>query len=210
VHRDAAILGNFTRALHTLALRRRRLHNPYELVAQLDGPYGTPSREIFESRFPVLIGAGIGVTPFASILESIVRRAENGSPGPEKVHFYWLNRDAYSFEWFADLLLDLEQVDTRRLVDVHIYMTEGKGHLTAAVLNLARAMAHEQGDPDSITGLRSKTNVGRPDWSKELESIVQAHAPDPVEVFYCGPPGLANSIERTCRGLGVRFREEKF
>jgi NADPH oxidase 5 len=203
-------LGNFTRSLNELAVRRKKKGDLRELSARLDGPYGTPSGEIFESRFPVLIGAGIGVTPFASILESIVLRAEKGSPGPEKVHFYWLNRDAYSFEWFAELLLDLERVDTRGLVEVHIYMTDGKGHLTAAVLNLARAIAHDRGQPDLITGLRSKTNVGRPDWADELGRIVEAHAPEPVDVFFCGPPGLAHAIDKTCRELGARFRQEQF
>jgi hypothetical protein len=37
----------------------------------IDGPYGTASREIFNSEHAVLIAAGIGVTPFASILQSL-------------------------------------------------------------------------------------------------------------------------------------------
>lgn len=40
----------------------------------IDGPYGTPTRRIFASEHAVLIGAGIGITPFASILQSIVHR----------------------------------------------------------------------------------------------------------------------------------------
>jgi len=203
-------LGNFTRSLNELAVRRKEKGDTSELMAHLDGPYGTPSGEIFESRVAVLIGAGIGVTPFASILESIVLRAESGSAGPEKVYFYWLNRDAYSFEWFAALLLDLERVDTKGLVDVQIYMTDGKGHLTAAVLNLARAIAHDRGNPDLITGLRAKTNVGRPDWTQELGRIVEAHAPEQVDVFFCGPPGLASALDKTCQELGARFRQEQF
>lgn len=44
------------------------------LVCQcfVDGPYGTPTRQIFASEHAVLIGAGIGITPFASILQSIM------------------------------------------------------------------------------------------------------------------------------------------
>ncbi len=37
----------------------------------IDGPYGAPSQHIFDSDHAVLIGAGIGITPFASILQSI-------------------------------------------------------------------------------------------------------------------------------------------
>lgn len=40
----------------------------------IDGPYGTPTRRIFTSEHAVLIGAGIGITPFASILQSIMYR----------------------------------------------------------------------------------------------------------------------------------------
>ncbi len=40
----------------------------------IDGPYGAPSSHIFRAQHAVLIGAGIGVTPFASILQSIMHR----------------------------------------------------------------------------------------------------------------------------------------
>jgi len=40
----------------------------------IDGPYGTPSTRIFQAEHAVLIGAGIGVTPFASILQSIMMK----------------------------------------------------------------------------------------------------------------------------------------
>lgn len=49
----------------------------------MDGPYGTPSSRIFQASHAVLIAAGIGVTPFASILQSIMYRhyanQQNGS-----------------------------------------------------------------------------------------------------------------------------------
>ena len=35
------------------------------LFANVDGPYGSPSAHIFDAKNAVLIGAGIGVTPFA-------------------------------------------------------------------------------------------------------------------------------------------------
>ena len=71
-------LGNFTKALHELARERSRLASSPILKAHLDGPFGTASQRIFETRHAVLIGAGIGVTPFASVLESIVLRGQAG------------------------------------------------------------------------------------------------------------------------------------
>lgn len=38
----------------------------------MDGPYGTPTHRIFTSERAALVGAGIGITPFASILQSIM------------------------------------------------------------------------------------------------------------------------------------------
>uniref|UniRef100_A0A452U7X0 NADPH oxidase 1 n=1 Tax=Ursus maritimus TaxID=29073 RepID=A0A452U7X0_URSMA len=38
---------------------------------EVDGPFGTVSEDVFQYEVAVLVGAGIGVTPFASVLKSI-------------------------------------------------------------------------------------------------------------------------------------------
>ena len=40
----------------------------------IDGPYGTSTREIFETEHAVLICSGIGVTPYASILQNMMSK----------------------------------------------------------------------------------------------------------------------------------------
>ena len=42
----------------------------------VDGPFGSPSSNIYRAEHAVLVGTGIGVTPFASILQSIAFRWE--------------------------------------------------------------------------------------------------------------------------------------
>lgn len=37
----------------------------------MDGPFGTASEDVFQYEVAMLVGAGIGVTPFASVLKSI-------------------------------------------------------------------------------------------------------------------------------------------
>jgi predicted ferric reductase len=202
-------LGNFTRALHELARERQKLVSRPLLYARLDGPFGTSSRRIFASRHAVLIGAGIGVTPFASVLESIVLRGQAGQSPLEKVYFYWLNRDAVSFEWFARLLATLEQSAPEKLVEIRIFMTGGRGNISATLLNLARAIAHELGDPDVFTGLAAMTNMGPPDWRAELGAIAARH-PGTVDVFFCGPPGLGRSVRGACSEFGLGFHQEQF
>jgi predicted ferric reductase len=206
-------LGNWTNALRHLVAQRRTDEVAVPLAVRLDGPYGSPSTQIFESRYAVLIGAGIGVTPFASVLESIVLRENRLHERPSalrKVHFFWLNRDQYSFEWFAALLAQLEVVDYEDLLEVHICMTGGHGGATAAGLEIARAMLHDAGRGDVVTGLKSMTHMGHPDWEAVLAGIVEQHAPEPVEVFFCGPKGLGRKLRPICARLGMRFREEQF
>jgi predicted ferric reductase/Ca2+-binding EF-hand superfamily protein len=206
-------LGNWTAALRRLVEAKHAAGSEAPLVAYVDGPYGTPSAHIFETPYVVLVGAGIGVTPFASVLESLLFRAYGQGASTsqlKKAHFFWLNRDQYSFEWFAALLARLEEVDTSHLLDVNICMTGGRGTITAAGLALAREVAHEAGHEDVVTGLRAKTSMGHPEWDRLLGDIARQHAPARVEVFFCGPRGLAAKLRPVCLAHGMGFHEEKF
>ena len=64
--------------------------------------------------FPV-VGAGIGVTPFASILKHIWYRQRAGALGAlRRVEFFWVCRDVPSFGWFQALLQEIEAAQTDR------------------------------------------------------------------------------------------------
>ena len=63
------------------------------LLVYIDGPFGAPTSQIFRAQHAVLIGTGIGVTPFASILQSIMHR-------------YWQARNTCpkcQYQWTSDL-----------------------------------------------------------------------------------------------------------
>jgi predicted ferric reductase/Ca2+-binding EF-hand superfamily protein len=205
-------LGNWTSALRRLAATPSGRADG-QLTAYVDGPYGSPSGQVFESRVAVLVGAGIGVTPFASILESIVLRANGLSERPttlRKAHFFWLNRDRYSFEWFVALLAELERIDGAGVLTVDLWMTGGHAGAAAAALELAREMVHAEGERDVFTGLRTKTHVGHPDWNTLLQGIAREHSAEGVDVYFCGPPALGRIVRRASGRLGMRFRDEKF
>ena len=68
----------------------------------IDGPFGSASEDVFKFEVAVLCGAGIGVTPFASIL-----------------NFFWICRDFGSFEWFRSLLLAIEAQDIDDHIEIH-------------------------------------------------------------------------------------------
>lgn len=86
---------------------------------------------MFEHEVGLLVGAGIGVTPFASILKSVYYQLteESKSLRLKKVYFYWICPEPNSFEWFADLMLNLERQMSERgisdFLDTHIYLSRG-------------------------------------------------------------------------------------
>jgi len=84
----------------------------------VDGPFGSASEDFLNYETVLLVGAGIGVTPFASILKSIWYRMSNysGDTKPtrlSKVYFTWVIRDFGSAEWFHSLLHAIEEQDTQ-------------------------------------------------------------------------------------------------
>ncbi len=64
------------------------------LKVLIDGPYGAPSQHIFEAEHAVLIAAGIGITPFASILQSIMCRYRNRRHKCPNCEFIWNNPES--------------------------------------------------------------------------------------------------------------------
>lgn len=82
---------------------------------RIDGPYGAPSEDVFDSDVAVLVGAGIGVTPFASVLKHIWYRQRAGNPGRlRRVELIWIVRDVGSFAWLRSLLSDVEEAQVNR------------------------------------------------------------------------------------------------
>lgn len=71
---------------------------------QVDGPFGAASEDVFDFEYVVLVAAGVGVTPFASILKTLRYAMEDGKLRMKKVYFFWIARDKLCFEWFGDLL----------------------------------------------------------------------------------------------------------
>ena len=59
-------------------------------------------------------------------------------------------------------------VFSEHFLDMHIYMTSAlkKEDIKALGLQLALELIHEKKEKDLITGLKTRTNPGRPDWDK--------------------------------------------
>jgi NADPH oxidase len=176
-------------------------------LLRIDGPYGAPAEDVFENEIAVLIGTGIGVTPWASILKNIwhLRNGPNPPTRLRRVEFIWVCKDTSSFEWFQTLLSSLEQQSSEaarvpgsggiEFLKIHTYLTQKLDMDTTQniVLNSVGA------DLDPLTELKSRTNFGRPNFSKLFTSMrdgildrtylngLEGNMRTTVGVYFCGP-----------------------
>ncbi|XP_008846562.1 NADPH oxidase 1 isoform X3 [Nannospalax galili] len=172
-------------------------HSPMPRI-QVDGPFGTVSEDVFQFEVAVLVGAGIGVTPFASILKSIwykFQRADHKLK-TQKIYFYWICRETGAFAWFNNLLSSLEQemeeLGKIGFLNYRLFLTGWDSNIAGhAALNFDKAT-------DILTGLKQKTSFGRPMWDNEFSTIATAYPKSVVGVFLCGPQTLAKSLSKCC------------
>jgi predicted ferric reductase/Ca2+-binding EF-hand superfamily protein len=204
--------GDWTGALHNLS--RNASLTDKKWTAKIDGPYSAPSSKIERSNVAVLIAAGIGVTPFASVLQSIVlrhqrARSERSKPN-QTIYFHWLNRSQHAYGWFLDLLSEAETELGSERFKPHIHLTSLTHDLTNIAMQVAMDAYHEKHDRDPITGLNAITSAGRPNWDSIFSAVSAAHPGEPVDVFFCGPAALSDTIRSKCRKHGLFYHEDKF
>ncbi|EMC98797.1 hypothetical protein BAUCODRAFT_380698 [Baudoinia panamericana UAMH 10762] len=241
-------VGDFTRALASAlgaGPEQQELYDEldpmgmYEVALQngqempkirIDGPYGAPAEDVFENEIAVLIGTGIGVTPWASILKNIwhMRLSPNPPKRLRRVEFIWVCKDTTSFEWFQALLSSLEAQSLSmtgpgseaEFLRIHTYLTQKMDIDTTQNIILNSVRMHK----DPLTQLSSQTNFGRPDFDRLLvamrEGILnQSYMPGlirpdkrraEVGVYFCGPNVAARDIKKACREATVKDVKFKF
>ncbi|GMI05932.1 hypothetical protein TrVE_jg417 [Triparma verrucosa] len=116
----------------------RRLGPDGQQILRVDGPHSAPSEHYTNYGTVMIIGAGIGLTPCASILTSMLRYKWKKNFNPEILHFYWMVRqsDVDSFQWLIHLITDLEhglkydreqkQIGPQYYCEINIYITGAK------------------------------------------------------------------------------------
>ncbi|KAG2522760.1 hypothetical protein JM18_005614 [Phytophthora kernoviae] len=189
----------------------------------LDGPIGAPAQDYACYREVILIGAGIGVTPFASILRSIMHQWESFRcphckhirfpPNFQlrKIYFYWVTREQESLTWFTNTMNQLSEMDSENRLEIHNFYSAVKSEAVIAPLQALQDFIHNTEGQDIISGLhtKQKTHFGRPDWKNELTRVARNHRRlEPLEelsgereeigVFFCGPKTLGNVIDEQC------------
>ncbi|XP_077067339.1 dual oxidase 1 [Siphateles boraxobius] len=174
----------------------------------LDGPFGEGHQEWTDYEVSVLVGAGIGVTPFASILKDLVFKSSVKVKFQcKKVYFIWVTRTQRQFEWVSDIIREVEDMDSQELVSVHIYITQlaEKFDLRTTMLYVCERHFQKVRNRSLFTGLRSVTHFGRPPFTAFLSSLQEVHPEvEKIGVFSCGPPGLTKNVEKACQQMNKR------
>ncbi|NWW44308.1 DUOX2 oxidase, partial [Pedionomus torquatus] len=212
-HEDT--LSLHIRAVGPWTTRLRELYSPESLALigklpklYLDGPFGEGHQEWNKFEVSVLVGGGIGVTPFASILKDLVFKSSiNSKLLCKKIYFIWVTRTQRQFEWLADIIREVEEADRNDLVSVHIYITQlaEKFDLRTTMLYICERHFQKVLNKSLFTGLRSITHFGRPPFIPFFSSLQEVHPEvQKIGVFSCGPPGMTKNVEKACRQLNKK------
>uniref|UniRef100_A0A023GIK0 NAD(P)H oxidase (H2O2-forming) n=2 Tax=Ixodidae TaxID=6939 RepID=A0A023GIK0_AMBTT len=151
-----------------------------------------------------MVGGGIGVTPYASILNDLVfGTSTNRYSGVacKKVYFMWICPSHRHFEWFIDVLRDVERKDVTNVLEIHIFITQffHKFDLRTTMLYICENHFQRVSNRSMFTGLKAINHFGRPDMSAFLKFVQQQHSyVSKVGVFSCGPSALTKSVSSAC------------
>ncbi|XP_050937029.1 respiratory burst oxidase homolog protein A-like isoform X1 [Cucumis melo] len=183
----------------------------------IDGPYGAASQDHVKYNNVVLIGLGIGATPFMSVVKDIVIRfTENsdrrrdsgkGNQSTSKTYLYWVTREQCSFDWFKDFMNDLTfTYQTQLAVEMHNFLTSvyHEGDVRSVLIRAIQALHYTRRGIDIVSKTPVQTHFGRPNWVKIFSSLAQRHVGERIGVFYCGPLALARELEGLCTKFSTK------
>ncbi|ORZ40321.1 ferric reductase NAD binding domain-domain-containing protein, partial [Catenaria anguillulae PL171] len=210
----ARLVGDWTKEAARVLGQLGEKRDFTQVELRVDGPYCAPADRVFEYDHAILVGAGIGVTPFASILKSMYFKHQRGETMRlKKADFFWVNRDKKAFEWFQSELSNIENMLPSHMLNFHLYLTE---KLDINTIHNYCVNADNEFDP--ITDLRTRLSFGRPNWEQSLAKIrdqamglrVNGNGKLQIAVFFCGPPAIAHALGNACSDLCSNVVEFSF
>ncbi|KAK1320791.1 hypothetical protein QJS10_CPA03g01382 [Acorus calamus] len=204
----------------------------------IDGPYGAPAQNYKKYDILLLIGLGIGATPFISILKDLLNNIksnesnmmqeswhrhaeeENKTKGkvPGRAYFYWVTREQGSFEWFKGVMNDVAESDQNNVIEMHNYLSSvyEEGDARSALIAMVQSLQHAKNGVDIVSGSKIRTHFARPNWRKVYSELASTHKSSRIGVFYCGPPTLTKQLKELSKEFShstttrFHFHKENF
>jgi dual oxidase len=174
---------------------------------RIEGPFGGGNQDWYKFEVAVMVGGGIGVTPYASILNDLVfGTSTNRYSGVacKKVYFLWICPSHRYFEWFIDVLRDVEKKDVTNVLEMHIFITQffHKFDLRTTMLYIVENHFQRLCRRSMFTGLKAINHFGRPDMGSFLKFVQKKHSyVSKVGVFSCGPGAMTKSVSDGCEAV---------
>ncbi|XP_060531820.1 dual oxidase 2-like [Cylas formicarius] len=180
---------------------------------RLDGPYGEGHQDWRKYDVSVLIGGGIGVTPFASILKDVGFVGSKAKMSCRKVYFIWVSRTQKQFEWLVDIIRDVENSDLNNFISCHIFITQfyEKFDLRTILLYICEKHYQRISNKSLFTNLRAVTHFSRPAFPQFFKTVHFLHtSAKRIGVFSCGPPSMTTAVNKACSHVNSLYMEQRF
>ncbi|KAL9673311.1 hypothetical protein QQ045_029567 [Rhodiola kirilowii] len=170
----------------------------------IDGPYGAASQDHVKYDTVLLIGLGIGITPFISVLKDMIsnhqKRSDN-KKSPSKGYLHWVTREHYSFAWFRDAMKEFSSTNEYQSViemNSHLTSVYKEGDARSVFISAIQTLYRAKKGIDVLSQTPVHTHFSRPNWLKIFSDVADRHEGAQIGVFYCGPSALARDLERLC------------
>lgn len=216
------------RADYALEGEKRGMKLPRILI---DGPYGAPAQDYKKYDVMLLIGLGIGATPFISIVKDMLnnmRLADQQDSNPDmdkqkpsetprrrkkeacetaQAYFYWVTREQGSFDWFKGIMNEIGEYDQKGMIELHNYLTSvyEEGDARSALITMLQALNQAKNGVDILSGTRVRTHLGRPNWRKAFSKMAANHKGARIGVFYCGPAMLVPELSSLAQEYNDKY-----
>lgn len=199
-------VGPWTRQIRKLyenALVKKQQNQSNLPTLFIDGPFGEGHQDWSKYEVSILIGGGIGVTPFASILKDIIHKTTtNQEITSKKVYFMWISRSQKQFEWLIDLLRNIEERYVNKIISSHIYVTQfyEKFDFRMFMLYIFEHHFKQITNKSLFTNLTADTHLGRPKFKDFFQRVITNNTNDinKIGIFSCGNPKMINEVEKAC------------
>jgi predicted ferric reductase len=174
----------------------------------LEGPFGAPAQGYENFKVLLLVGGGIGITPFISILKDIQHKLNhrrckncdrvNHKHFPlKKVYFNYFNSDQESMLWFKDvteqITIDDDPVDP--LIEMHQHVTRAiaKDDFRSAAIKITQEHAMNMANEEHFDNVRRSQQAAAKSDDEEYKSM---------EGGYVGKDIVTGAASRTAVHFG--------
>ncbi|KAG5578600.1 hypothetical protein H5410_058734 [Solanum commersonii] len=169
-----------TKAYNQTNAEQSQAENPMIIIK---GPYGAPAQNYKKYDILLLVGLGIGATPFISIIKDILNQKsgynqqDDGKKGPQRAYFYWVTREQGSFDWFKGVMDDIAEHDENEVIEMHNYLTSvyEEGDARSALITMVQSLQHAKNGVDVVSESRIRTHFSRPNWKRVFAQLTATH-----------------------------------